>query len=65
VPGRSARYRLHNGLGEYLHAHERGLTRVPKFFWRGTEAEVVALRKRRPQFRELEMEPVTDTRVQP
>lgn len=59
------RYRLHNGLGEYLHEHERGLTRVSKFFWRGTEAEVVALWKRRPHFRDLEMEPITDTRVQP
>lgn len=64
APGRTARYRLHNGLGEYLHEHERGLTRVSKFFWRGTEAEVVALWKRRPHFRDLDMEPITDTRVQ-
>lgn len=60
----SARFRLHNGLGEYLHEHERGLTRVSKFFWRGTEADVVALWKRRPHFRDLDMEPITDTRVQ-
>lgn len=60
----SARFRLHNGLGEYLHEHERGLTRVSKFFWRGTEADVVALWKRRPHFRALDMEPITDTRVQ-
>ncbi len=64
-PGRTVRYRLHNLFGEYLHEHERGLTRVSKFFWRGTEADVVALWKRRPHFRDLEMEPITDTRVQP
>lgn len=59
APAAPGLYRLRNELGEYLHEHERGMTRLPKFFWRGTEAQVVSLFKRRPHFKDLDLEPAT------
>jgi len=49
----TARFTLHSADGQVLHQHERGLTRMPKFFWRGTAAEVAALKRRKPQWRDL------------
>lgn len=44
---------LRNDRGEYLHRHEGGMTRRPGFFWSGTEAEILDLKKRKHELRDL------------
>lgn len=45
---------LKNDNGEFLHEHEGGFTRLPRFMWRGTADEVAALKARKPDFSGLE-----------
>lgn len=51
--GVTARFKLHETDGQFLHQHERGLTRRPEFYWRNTAREVASLKLRNPQWRGL------------
>lgn len=50
------RFRLRDETGQYLHEHERGMTRIAKFYWRGTEAQIASLMRKKPHLRHLERE---------
>lgn len=52
-----ARFKLRNEMGEYLHEHERGMTRLSRFIWRGTAEDVRSLMRKKPHLRQLEQEP--------
>lgn len=54
-----ARYRLKSSDGQFLHEHERGLTRLPRFVWRGSHKDVMSLRIRKPEWRDLKPELIT------
>jgi hypothetical protein len=47
------RFKLRDEAGAYLHEHERGMTRVSRFIWRGTAAEVKSLKRKKPHLRAL------------
>lgn len=49
--------KLKSEAGDYLHEHERGMTRLPKFIWRGTADEVKSLKRKKPHLRPLIEEP--------
>lgn len=46
-------YRLKDRFGEYLHARTTCMTRLEKFYWRGTEADIAALFRRNPTLSSL------------
>ncbi len=48
-----SRYALKNANGEFLHEHEGGFTRLPRFIWRGTADELAALKAAKPQYADL------------
>ena len=50
--------RLTNGAGDYLDRSGVGMTRLIGKAWRGTKAQAREIKKRRPQYRELEEEDV-------
>lgn len=50
------RFRLRDETGQYLHEHERGMTRLARFYWRGTEAQIASLMRKKPHLRQLERE---------
>jgi hypothetical protein len=57
VAAATARFKLRTEAGEYLHDHERGMTRLTRFIWRGTAQEVRSLKRKKPHFRNLIEEP--------
>lgn len=51
------RYRLSNELGEFLHESGHGMTRNPRIAWSGTPIEIEALRRKKPQCKQLDEVP--------
>ena len=51
------RFKLGNEAGEYLHEHTRGMTRISRFVWRGSKAELDELLRRKPHLNTLVPEP--------
>lgn len=55
---RGALFVLRSADGEVLHESCSGLTRLPKFFWRGNAQQLRAVRRRYPKWRHLKAEAV-------
>lgn len=47
------RFSLRSPDGQWLHELQTTLTRMPKFFWRGTAEQVAAIKRRNPRWRGL------------
>ena len=58
LQGAASDIRLTNGAGDYLDRSGVGMTRLIGKAWRGTKAQAREIKKRRPQYRELEEEDV-------
>lgn len=58
LQGAASDIRLTNGAGDYLDRSGVGMTRLIGKAWRGTRAQAREIKKRQPQYRELEEEQV-------